>query len=227
MEISLTSYISKFSEAKKWTDHHYDQSMNYDLLIDENKNINVEKVVEAIAKDFSDFIRDSDWLPGRCFRIVREISYVLFELKIKHTVTIGDIELKDGKYVNITRKDLIEEIRAGYQIDFNEQGVPIGKTANAHCWITLENGLIIDATILASQNRKNNDYKPLPFKEAIYYSGKKDTPVVKYIPLITGFAYHYLVLTHEMDGSFDTYMHWYRDFDHVIDRLETVVINNG
>ncbi len=207
----MDEYINEFIKAMEWTENKTDKKFNYPFSINKNIDIDMENVISYISKDFSEFIDNSDFLPGRCFIVVRELSYVLFELKIKHTVTIGDIELNDGMYVGLSKQGLKKELNSGYQYDIDDRGEPIGKAANAHAWITLENGVIIDGTILASLNRKVSK-EPLTLKEAIYHSKMNNPSIIRHIPFMTGFAYHYLVLTHPVDGHYDTYMQWYETF---------------
>lgn len=93
-----------------------------------------------------------------------------------------------------------------------KEGVPVGKLAQGHAWLTLENGAVIDATILASRHRKAfGDEALLSFADAIYYTGKPGTPVVRHIPMLTGFVYHQKVLT-GFDRLVETYCSWYQDY---------------
>lgn len=208
----MTDYIARFNEARAWTDFRYGGMSNYPLQIDPSVQIDVQTLVAAIASDFQQFIDSTDDLPGRCFLIARELSYIIGGLNIRHTVTVGDIRLKDGFYVNLSRERLVSDLDGGYQVDmFN--GIPVGKPIDAHCWITLENGQIIDGTILASQHRKAPaGANPLSFEDAIYYTGKEGAPELEFIPMTTGFVYLQRVLTSPQDGDFSTYLKWYKDF---------------
>lgn len=212
----MIDYISRFNEARSWTDFRYAGMSNYPLRIDPSFKVDVQALVATIAKDFQQFIDSTDDLPGRCFLIARELSYIIGAMEIRHTVTVGDVRLKDGLYVNIARERLASDLDGGYQVDM-VNGVPIGKPIDAHCWITLENGLVIDATILASQHRKSPAAQiPLTFEEAIYYTGKEGVPDLEYIPMATGFVYLQRVLTSPQDGDFATYLKWYRDFNQMM-----------
>lgn len=212
----MFEYISRFNEARAWTDFRYAGMSNYPLRIDQTFKVDVESLVATIAKDFQQFIDSTDDLPGRCFLIARELSYIIGAMGIRHTVTVGDVRLTDGLYVGIPHERLARDLDGGYQIDM-VNGVPVGKPIDAHCWITLENGLVIDATVLASQHRKSPAAKiPLSFEEAIYYTGKEGAPYLEYLPMVTGFVYLQRVLTSPQDADFATYLKWYQDFNQMM-----------
>lgn len=214
----MKDYIESFREAAERTDALAGKMSNYPLKIDQTLTIDIGSVVTAIAKDFSEFLPHTDVLPGKCFRVARELSYVLFDQGIRHTVTVGDVELVDGLYVGITLDKLLLDVAGGYQLDFVD-GRPAGMPIEAHAWITLENGYIIDATILASQHRKSsNSIDLLSFEDAVYYTGKPNTPVIQHIPMMTGLVYHQKVLTASMDGDMQTYCQWYEDYARLMAR---------
>lgn len=216
----MCEYINAFIEAMSWTNDHSDKRLNYPLLIDPSKKFKMQDIVEYIADEFSEFLPHSDVLPGRCFRIARRLSYILLQLQIKHTVTVGDIQLDRGLYVSTNRQKIKDELKEGYQFAFNDAGVPIGRPIDAHAWVTLENGQILDATILPLHHRENRSAtKPLPFKESIYFHGKENTPTMKHIPLMTGFAYHAMVLMHPKDGNYKDNVQWIHDYFDAIDKI--------
>ncbi len=216
----MCEYISAFIDAMVWTNDHSDRRLNYPLLIDPSKKINMDVITECIAEEFSELIPHSDVLPGRCFRVARRLSYLLFKLQIKHTVTVGDIKLESGMYVSTSREQIEKELKAGYQFSLNADGVPIGRPIDAHAWITLENGQILDATILPLHHRENKPTAtPLSFKESIYFHGKEDTPAIKHIPMMTGFGYHAVVLMHPKDGHYRDNVQWVKDYFNVIDTM--------
>jgi len=202
-------YIKEFEKAFQWTRTITDERLNYPFFIDPNVKLDMDKIVRALAKDFAEFIDHTDALPGMCFPIAREVSHVMMDLKIKHAITVGDIHLADGVYVGLSHASLHKELGEGYQIVFNESGLPCAAPANAHAWITLENGQIIDATILASQHRKSGKGGKLSFEEAFYYFGTPGAPAMKHVPYMTGLAYHYLVLYHPMDKMGPIYRKWF------------------
>ncbi|MBD9483921.1 hypothetical protein IB229_13120 [Pseudomonas sp. PDM14] len=216
----MKSYIEMFAEAIALTNTINQGMSNYPLQIITDASVNLKMVVAAIAKDFSEFMPGSEILPGRCFWVVRELSYVLFDLGIRHTVTIGDIELAEGMYTGATAADLLDEISEGYQYEIRD-GAIHGKPAKGHAWITLESGDVIDGTILASQHRKlRSAAEPLPLNEAIFYTGKPGTPMIRHIPMLTGLIYHQKVLIGEHDGFLAEYCQWSEDYGRLMSRLD-------
>lgn len=49
------------------------------------------------------------------------------------------------------------------------------------------------------KRKSSNSMDPLSFEEAVYYTGKPNTPVIRHIPMMTGLVYHQKVLTVSMD----------------------------
>ncbi|RMM39285.1 hypothetical protein QO021_30265 (plasmid) [Pseudomonas amygdali pv. lachrymans] len=218
----MQQYIKAFKEASELTDSIAGGLSNYPLRIDPGFMINIPKVIDAIASDLSDFLPHTDVLPGMCFRAARELSYILLELGVRHTVTVGDIELVDGLYVGLDLEQLQRDVAGGYVLD-SQDGRPVGRPINAHAWITLENGCVIDTTILPSQHRKSqNPSELLSFAESVYFSGKQHTPVVRHIPMMTGLVYHQLVLIGEGDGDAQNYCQWSEDYARLMGRLDLV-----
>ena len=213
----IAKYIEEFYAAQAWTDRHADPLLNHSLKIDLTATIEIDFVVDTLAKDFSEFVKGTDSLSGHCFQVVREVSYVLFDLGIKHALTIGDVRLPTGLYIGMSKQKLKRELRDGYKLDFDKFGNPVGVPANAHAWITLENGQIIDATILASMNRKAGK-EPLAIRDTFYHFGLNVEIV--HIPFLTGFAYHYNVLTDPCDQFYETYTQWYNTYFGFLDRLQ-------
>lgn len=216
----MQEYIQAFKEAMARTDEISGGLSNYPLRITPGLKIDIPRVVETIARDFAGFMSHTNVLPGACFRVAREVSYILLELGVRHTVTVGDIELVDGLYVGVTLEQLQRDVAEGYGLDFKD-GIPVGRPINGHAWITLENGCVIDTTILPSQHRKSqNPSEYLSFTDAVYFSGKHHTPVVRHLPMMTGLVYHQLVLIGEGDGDTPTYCQWSEDYARLMGRLD-------
>lgn len=196
-------------------------SSNYPLKIDASVRIDLPRVAAVIANDLKGFLTDTDMLPGQCFRLTRDVSYILLELGIRHTVTVGDIQLEEGMYVGLGIDQLKADVRDGYQV-IEEDGRPVGKPIDAHAWITLENGAVIDATILASQHRKKGVSELLSFSDAIFYTGMDGVPTINHVPMLTGFVYHQKVLTSPVDGDCSTYIKWYFDYSKAMCHLDLI-----
>lgn len=218
----MQEYLQVFQEAMVRTDKISGGLSNYPLRVVPGLKVDIPMVVEAIARDLGSFLPNTDVLPGGCFRMARELSYILLELGIRHTVTVGDIELVDGLYVGLTIDRLMQDVAEGYGLDFIN-GRPVGRPINAHAWITLENGYVIDTTILPSQHRKSrNPAELLSFADAVYFSGKQHTPIVRHIPMMTGLVYHQLVLIGEGDGDAQNYCQWSEDYARMMGRLDLI-----
>jgi len=214
----IAQYIRLFKDAYAWTNEHTDPNFNYPMVIRPEASVDMPSVTRALAKDFEVFIDNTNILPGNCFWIAREVSCVLFTLRIPHAVTIGDIEITDKHYVGVSKESLTKKLDAGYMIHEDENGLPASAPATAHAWITLENGQIIDATILASQNRKSGG-PPLAFADAFYYFGRPNAPNMRHVPFMTGLAYHCGVLTHPLDKMGPTYLSWYDEYFKFMDYM--------
>ena len=189
----MQTYIESFREAAERTDGLARGMSNYPLKIDQSIKINMGSVVADIAKELSEFLPHTEVLPGNCFQISRELSYILFNLGIRHTITIGDVELSDGLYLGLSAEKLVRDVTDGDKLD-SADNLPASK--HAHAWITLENGIVLDATLLASLHRKSsNPEEVLCFEDSVYFTGKPNTPVIQHIPMMTGFVYQQTVLS--------------------------------
>ncbi|MHA6140985.1 hypothetical protein ACX3YC_26795 [Pseudomonas mohnii] len=216
----MQNYVESFQIASQRTDALAGGMSNYPLKIDSGLTINIASVVAQIAKDFSEFLPHTDVLPGQCFRIARELSYILFDLGIRHTVTVGDIELVDGLYVGLNLEKFVLDVANGYRLEFVD-GLPAGKPIEPHAWITLENGFVVDATVLASQHCKSsNPEEVLSFEDALYFTGKPNTRVIRHIPMLNGFVYYQKVLTARRNGDLQNYWQWYEDYALGMARLD-------
>lgn len=216
----MNDYIARFNEARSWTDFRFAGMSNYPLRIDQGFQIDAPALVAAIAKDLHQFIDTTADLPGRSFIVARELSYIIGAMNIRHTVTVGDIRLNDGLHAKVSRERLATDLEAGYQLE-GQGGTSAAGLSDAHCWITLENGQVIDATILATLHQKSSAAAcPLSFMDAIYYSGKPGVPDLEFIPMVTGFVYLQRVLASPQDGHYPLYLTWYRDFNQMMCNID-------
>jgi hypothetical protein len=221
----LENYIEPFREAAERTDALAGGMSNYPLKIDPTFDIDLGLVVAEIAKAFSDFLPHTEVLPGNCFQISRELSYIFLNLGIRHTITIGDVELSDGLYLGLSVEKLVKDVTDGDKLD-SVDNLPASK--HAHAWITLENGVVIDATILASLRRKRSTpNNALSFENAVYYTGKSDTPVIRHMPVMTGFVYQQKVLAAFGDRDLHNFSQWYEDYALIMSRLDLMRLVPG
>lgn len=213
-----STYIARFEAAQDWTRRHVDRAWFPDMRVDSSCQVDISGLTDALALDFQEFMENTAGLAGRCFQVVREVSYVLMDLRLGHEVTIGDVLLPDGPYVSLSRQRLKRDLRAGYRIDCDENGYPVGVPAHAHAWITLQDGQVIDATVLSSMNRRAG-LEPLSFQDIIYHD--RHPANIHHLPLMTGFGYHGEVLTHPLDRYFDIYRSWFVDHSDFMARIAT------
>lgn len=201
-------YIDAFRAAQQWTNRHVEPEISSSLAIQPSKHVDMHSVIRALAMDFEESIENSALLPGHCFQVVREASYVLMDIGIRHEVTIGDVILPDRRYIGMSKQRLKKELRAGYRIAYDETGIPIGVPADAHAWITFESGQFLDATILSSMS-KSAGGDPLAFVDCFFHS--EMTNPIEHVPFMAGFGYHWKVLTDPRDRFFHVFSQWYID----------------
>lgn len=132
----MDDYITKFLSAAFRSTALYGDEINPPLTIRAEQPLYGLPVIDAIVTDFLDgVVNDSAGLSGNCFGLVREASYVLFELGIDNSVTIGNVSVNSNPYFTTTEDTLASEMREGFRPD-----IP----ANAHAWLTLDSGQILD-----------------------------------------------------------------------------------
>ncbi|WP_449102606.1 hypothetical protein [Pseudomonas extremaustralis] len=105
----MENYVESFRVAAERSDALAGGMSNYPLKIDPSFDIDMGLVVAEIAKEFSDFLPHTEVLPGNCFQISRALSYIFFNLGIRHTITIGDVELSDGLYLGLSVEKLVRD----------------------------------------------------------------------------------------------------------------------
>lgn len=198
-------YEQRFQEAEKWTQSQFHTPLLVWSPIQLKEQIDHLHVVEKIVEDFLDgVIKEVKDLPGRCFLLTREASYVLMGLKIRHTLTIGNVHIDASPYFQFDHRILESELSEGY--------IP-NKPAPGHAWITLQDGSIIDLTILASV-RHARGAQQRSLKESIYHSGQKVEFPVEHRPLMVGFGYHLGVISAPfIDGDCEVYRQWFNDYN--------------
>ncbi|CAH0530703.1 hypothetical protein CTH30272_03045 [Allocatenococcus thiocycli] len=176
--------------------------MSIDLSL---KDYSTDVIKNALIADFQEFIPSTNALVGSCFKVVREASYVLNELGVPHYLTIGDVTYKGKPYYRTTVGSIFKEIKQGY--------VPHAP-ANAHAWLTLESGQVVDLTILSSVNKREHPESELPWSQAIYVSSSEDSSELSHTPILQGFGYHLNVVSHPFEMNYSIYVQWINDFPH-------------
>jgi hypothetical protein len=191
-------FADALSRSRSTTTPEHNNSLSIDLAL----LLDHDHIRRSVANDLADGVASDTWqLAGRCYLAARELSYILFDLKIPHAVTIGNVHFDGRPYFSTTLDTLAAEFSEGY--------VP-SAPANAHCWITLPDGSVLDASLAPSiahhQERRN---EPLSFYEAVLIAPHGLTERLEYTPLLTGFHYHFRVVTHPfLDKHYRTYASW-------------------
>ncbi len=137
--------------------------------IDETIEVDMDQVLGICRKSIQRFIDlrelgNTHNLSGDCFGIIYVLSQELWAEGIKHTHTVGNVFINDKPYYEGVTNDSI-------QSDLVPDAVDYDTPVNSHTWITLEDGTIIDATILPSLNiNRRKKKKALNVVKALYDS---------------------------------------------------------
>ncbi|NMV39656.1 hypothetical protein [Ralstonia insidiosa] len=200
-----SQYLRSFNDAMARSQGNNWPELNAQLNVDPAQALDLQAIRKAVADHFSvDYVSDTWELAGRCFLVAREMSYVLFGLRIPHAVTIGNVQLDGQPYFTTTLESLAKEFSDGY----------VGNTpANAHCWLTLADGSILDGSLLPSISHREGASESLSFHDAIFIKRHDFVDRLEYLPYLTGLHYHFEVVTHEfLDRYFETYAQWVDDY---------------
>lgn len=144
-----------------------------------------DTAIRIIRKELSgQGIRPIDML-GNCFKFVRISSFALMRERIRHTVTIGNVMINGKAVYKTSAASIAKDMEDGYDES---------TTAEAHAWITLQNGAVIDLTILSHlANREKR--KPLKLITGIFGSDLPSGHQIHYFPYFLGPAYMLRVTT--------------------------------
>lgn len=201
----MSQYLEKYKKAEQFCLNEYGPGVTPALKFRPEKEPYGKSVIDDIVADFLDgVVKSASGLIGQCFHATREASYVLFEAGIDNSVTIGNVSIAGKPQFSTTAATLRKEMQKGF--------VP-AEPANAHAWLTLDSGQVIDLTILASYAHRTGKGEP-SLEEAIYLSDYTSFAQMVHTPYMTGFAYHLRVVSHpwSTDGSYACYRDW---LDHV------------
>jgi len=196
----MNSYIERFQFVMGRSTRLYGADTNPALLLDITRPPYDDAVVAAVVSDFKDGVVDrASALPGNCFAIVREASYVLFEMGIDNAVTIGTVSANGRPHFSTTQSSVDRDMSSGF--------IP-NSLANSHAWLTLDSGQILDPTILPSW-AYHDEGREIELEDAIYLSGLRSEVKLEHDPFQTGFAYHLHVVSHPFAvESFQRYLDW-------------------
>jgi hypothetical protein len=168
--------------------------------------VDVEGVVATVRQTLKPFFPRTEDIVGRCFSSVAMASQALLSKSIKHTVTVGDVLVNGKSYFNATEDSIKTDMQAGFLE---------AEPANAHAWITLENGLILDITILTSLALRNRHRTP-KWAKAIYVSDQSSLYQLRHLPYFLGPEYIARVSAPLSEASVLLSIHWAQQIDDVL-----------
>jgi hypothetical protein len=175
-------------------------------IVDPTKPSDSQQALQIIRKDLSSHGIRPIAMISNCFKFVRAASFALLASEVRHTVTIGNV-LVNGKPVYKTTEASIEhDMAEGY-----DETTP----ADAHAWLTLRNGIVVDLTILSLLASRENR-KPLKLIHGIYSSDILSSHRIQHIPLFLGPAYWMRVTTPREPIGFDLSYRWLLKIDSVL-----------
>lgn len=131
---------------------------------------------QRVRKQLKDLGNMSMDLIGHCIQISALASQALCSAGIRHTFTVGNVVVDGVPYFDITPASLASAYAEGY-IET--------KVINAHAWITLECGTVLDATILPSLAYRRHK-KRLKLIQCIHRSDVPGPKSISHIPMILG-----------------------------------------
>lgn len=202
----MNNYINTFNRIAS-TQKSFLPDLNFIpwLPIDETVNIDLERVLNMIRITLKQYYDSPKELIGECFKVADIVSNILLDNQIRHSVTIGEVLINRQQYFKISNEDILNELENGYQ-----QNEP----AKGHAWITLENGIIIDCTILSSLSHKLKK-KPLKWIKSIYISQDVHTTDIEHIPYYLGPEYIFQVVMEPSEYSFFYVSNWMYKIENV------------
>lgn len=177
MNTASTSYAERYMAA---TQNPLSESYRFDWLpIKPEKRIGDSEQIGLLVRQAIKGMPFPVDPVGECYFYTQCISMDLCMKGIPHSVTIGDVEVNGKPLYGTTAASLADDLSAGY-----DQTAP----ANAHAWITLPDGEVVDAVILHSIARREKR-KPLKLIQSIYLSHGKHSQRINHIPVTVGVDY--------------------------------------
>lgn len=154
------------------------------LKIDSTIIFDLDLIEKLIVKFYqANDIRVRD-LVGKCFKNVHLLSLWLLESGIKNTITIGNVAVNGNLKFGCGSLTILDDINRGY----------IESVADAHAWITLHNGEVIDLSIIPSSEGNSFKKKHMKPEKCIYFSSKKYEKIYDHVPFYLGDEYIYRVI---------------------------------
>ena len=196
----MSAYFERFNSiaVSQARDEFSEVEANFWIPINPLVNQDVDMALQVCRKQFKDMAILRQDMANLCFSRVTDASFALCCNGIRHSVTIGDVRISGKPKYRATAESIRDEMEMGYL-----HGMP----AYAHSWITLENGVILDFTILYTL-AKQAKRKPPKLIQGIYRSDQPSNLNLEYIPLSLGPFYHMKVVVMPNAAAFDEYYQW-------------------
>jgi len=194
----MNSYISQFNDiAKSQINKIGGVEKRPWLEIEPSIIIDISIVQEVITNFYESYGLRMEDLVGKCFKNVHLLSLLLLDVGIKNTITIGNVLVNGSARYGCDKSSIYRDVDVGYEC----------RIADAHAWITLQNGEVIDLSIIPSSEGnafKRKHMKPI---SCIYFSSKKYSRRYEHIPYFLGDEYIYRVILepNERNISFAQY----------------------
>jgi len=202
----MPNYISQFNNLAINQKGFTDSDIKLWLPIDKKIECDCEKALSVIKKSLKTTGIPPKKMVGKCFAMITGASNALLQEQIKHTVTIGNIMVDGKPYFNTSPETIEKDMLAGFEPN---------EILHSHAWITLEDGTIIDITILSSLRKKENK-KPLKLNQAIYNSKTTYQNKIQYIPYHLGPEYIFRTSTPPDDFYLNLQFKWFKSLDTVL-----------
>jgi hypothetical protein len=201
----LNTYIETFNNLAR-TQEGFNTSADIKpwIIAQENIDIDTDKVIQLIRSTLKKHYECTEQLIGECFGTVQIASEALLHNGIRHTVTIGNVLVNGKPYFNVSDESIMNDLNEGY--------IP-NEPANAHAWITLENGCIVDMTILSSLAHHKLNKKPPKWIKSIYTSNETNSMKLSHIPYHLGPEYIIRVVNGPSDHAFVHAYNWMTAID--------------
>lgn len=213
----MFTYRDAFQAAHTLTTDRLGADLNPAFPIDPGVETNAARLAPGIAGILAQTTSSPYNFDEHCFFATLIVSMHLTQCRVPHAITIGDVVYDDGAhYINATPDSLLADIDRGFNVEFAPNGTPYLPSADAHAWITMPSGEILDPTIRPHMDhlRRQKTFSDRDFETALFWSSIPDSRIARHIPMLTGLAYQFRVVTgiNYMMKIQDPHYHEYREW---------------
>lgn len=182
------------------------------LPIDTSATQDVSTAIDICRRAFKSMQVCRDDMAGSCFSRVFDASIALCHARIRHSVTVGNVLVEGIPYYAVSAESIGRDFDDGYLHE---------RPAVAHAWITLENGILLDFTLLYSIARRQGKRPPKLIK-GVYRSDMPCTKRIVHVPLLLGPMYDILVVTMPNPAGFEKACVWTSMISDFVGNLDAV-----